>query len=53
MSANGICRISVAEGWHAGPRTDPIDDPAKSLDEVIKRYLDYLDNVANARKEGK
>lgn len=28
-------------------------DPAKTLDEVIKRYLDYLDRVAESRKEGK
>ncbi len=28
-------------------------DPAKSLDEVIKRYIDHLDNVAKARKEAK
>ena len=28
-------------------------DRAKSLDEVIKRYLDYLDRVEAARKEGK
>jgi hypothetical protein len=27
-------------------------DPAKSLDEVIKRYLDHLDRVAESRKEG-
>ena len=27
-------------------------DPAKSLDEVIKRYLDYLDAAAKTRKEG-
>lgn len=28
-------------------------DPAKTLDEVIKRYLDYLDRVAKSRKEDK
>jgi hypothetical protein len=28
-------------------------DRAKSLDEVIKRYLDHLDRVQQARKEGK
>ena len=28
-------------------------DRAKSLDEVIKRYVDYLDRVEEARKEGK
>lgn len=28
-------------------------DPAKTLDDVIKRYLDYLDRVAESRKEGK
>lgn len=28
-------------------------DPAKTLDEVIKRYIDYLDRVAESRKEGK
>jgi len=28
-------------------------DGAKSLDEVIKRYIDYLDRVEAARKEGK
>ena len=28
-------------------------DPAKSLDEVIKRYIDYLERVEKAKKEGK
>lgn len=28
-------------------------DPAKSLDEVIKRYIDHLDAAAKPRKEGK
>ena len=28
-------------------------DRAKSLDEVIKRYIDYLDRVEKTRKEGK
>jgi hypothetical protein len=28
-------------------------DRAKSLDEVVKRYVDYLDRVEKARKEGK
>jgi hypothetical protein len=28
-------------------------DRAKSLDEVIKRYLDYLDRLEKTRKEGK
>jgi hypothetical protein len=28
-------------------------DRAKSLDDVIKRYIDYLDRVESASKEGK
>ena len=28
-------------------------DPAKSLDEVIKRYIDHLDAAAKTRKGGK
>ena len=28
-------------------------DPAKSLEEVIKRYVNHLDRVAESRKEGK
>jgi len=28
-------------------------DRAKSLDEVIKRYIDYLDRVEGSRKEGR
>ena len=28
-------------------------DPAKTLQEVIKRYLEHLDRVAKSRKEGK
>ena len=27
-------------------------DPGKSLDEVIKRYVDYLDRAAKSRQEG-
>ena len=27
-------------------------DPAKSLDEVIKRYVDHLDRRTESRKEG-
>ena len=28
-------------------------DPAKTLDDVIKRYVEYLDRVAESRKDGK
>lgn len=28
-------------------------DPRKTLDEVIKRYVEHLDRVAESRREGK
>jgi NAD(P)-dependent dehydrogenase (short-subunit alcohol dehydrogenase family) len=32
-------RLAVAEGWHAGPSGDPVDDPA-AVDEVVRRLLE-------------
>ena len=41
--------LAIAEGWHRGPRTAPIDDPGR-LDEVVRGLL--ADARPNAGMDG-